>query len=253
MSSFSAEEIVKDYKDGKLTTEQALDKIGTKYNTSLIDIKKEMHDQFEIFQFYRKVPCDVDEYINACDRLENSPSPQERENYETIIQKIINGVKTDCDDVWGQGQDNSSSTAILNVRKEVDKIREFCRQNRETKELYEKYKAKIEAGPDTPEKSQTPSLSLPQEDIIPENVPRILKDLIDAGQLSYKNGKYTPNKSMPDFISWCSENGYIEVGDKKDKYKDDLTPQFVFDNIIHGCTLETINRYFRSTKQTKEK
>ena len=136
-------QVIDDCIAGKTSKEQALIELKKKYDASIIDIEKELQEHFKYFAFHEYIKLDIDEYIKICDKIENSQSAQEREDYEKIIQIIIDRVKADCD-YYGHGQQgNSDITAILNVRNEVDKIRALCRKNRERTELFEKCKAEI--------------------------------------------------------------------------------------------------------------
>ena len=84
----------------------------------------------------------MDGYITVCDKLESSQSEFERNNYETLIQQIINGVKAGCEKHGTKK--GADATAIITVRKEVDKIRAFCRENRKMEAIYEQCKAELE-------------------------------------------------------------------------------------------------------------
>jgi hypothetical protein len=238
--------IVDDYKAGNISKEQGLNEAESKYKSSLIDIKQELHENFEIFCFYRYAPCDIDEYIMACDRSVNSPSSTERDHFAQVIDRIIKGVEADCKDTLEEGE--SFHTALNTVYMEVDKIRDLCRKNREISELYEKYKAEIEGL-----KNETvPSESTPLKTQSASNKKiSILDELVEVGQLYFEEGKYISYKSMPQFIEWCSTNGYIDAGDKKDKYQDILTPNLIYHKIKNNCSLETLKRYFRSIKETR--
>ena len=136
--------IVDDCITGNISKEKALTKLKKKYESTLINIKKELHEHFEIFAFHKYIKCDIDDYIKICDKIENSPSVQEREDYEEIIKVIIDGVKADCDFYGNKQQGDSTITSIRTVRNEVDKIRLLCRKNRERTELFEKHKTGIE-------------------------------------------------------------------------------------------------------------
>ncbi|GHV79460.1 hypothetical protein AGMMS49944_12510 [Spirochaetia bacterium] len=83
--------------------------------------------------------------------------------------------------------------------------------------------------------------------------PEIIRELINAGQIKYENGEYKIIKNMKDFIAWCSENGYIDDGSTKEKYKDILTPEYIFYTFKHNCkSIESIKRYFAGVKTTKK-
>ena len=139
-------DIVANYKVGKYSSqEEALAELKKQHEATLIDIKKELHEHFEYFAFYRYIKCEIDDYIRVCEKIENSPSAQEREDYEKIIRVIIDGVKADCD-YYGKYPDGDSDvTATLTVRNEVDKIRALCRENRKREEIYEQCKAELES------------------------------------------------------------------------------------------------------------
>ena len=237
------QQVVKEVKDKGLSQKEGLKKLKKQYESNLIDIKNELRDHFEIFAFHKYLSLDVDDYITACEKLESSQSELERNNYETLIQQIINGVKADCEKHGTKK--GADATAIITVRKEVDKIRAFCRENRKILDLYEKHRDEIE---NTQEGDESKS---PQGVSVSGGKNALLEELRNAGQLYYEKGKYIPYKSIPGFIQWCSENGYIDDGDKKDKYKDILTPDFIYHRIKNDCDLETINRYFRAVKKTR--
>jgi hypothetical protein len=72
-------------------------------------------------------------------------------------------------------------------------------------------------------------------------VPLILKELIDAGQLRYENGEYKPTGTMPELITWCMQNGF-----------DDIKAGFVHKTIKNVCTLKTIKAYIRDAKEKSQ-
>jgi hypothetical protein len=138
------QQVVKEANDKSLTREGAIQKLKELYESNLIDIKTELKDHFEIFAFHNYLggTKSIEQYIDICNRLENSQSELERNNYETLIQQIINGVAADC---RKYGRDEEADfTAILTVRDEIEKILALCCENRKVKELYEKYKDEIE-------------------------------------------------------------------------------------------------------------
>jgi hypothetical protein len=84
------------------------------------------------------------------------------------------------------------------------------------------------------------SRSFPESDKI-----RLLKELQEAGQLNFVDGKYYINGNIKAFIRWCMNERYIS---EKKGDPDDVTPEFIFHNIEVDCTLETIKKYFREEK-----
>ena len=76
--------------------------------------------------------------------------------------------------------------------------------------------------------------------------PKIIKELIDAGQLEPVpiSGKYKIyQKSMKKFIEWCFENNYGY----------DICTSFVLNNIIYnGDSARTIDKYISDEKKLKK-
>jgi len=74
---------------------------------------------------------------------------------------------------------------------------------------------------------------------------KLIKDLQEAGQLKMDpvDGKYVPYVTMPQFIQWCFDNGY----------KDDLSPDFILDNIYYngngGDKRRSIKEYMGKAKR----
>jgi len=234
-------EIVSDYKAGKyISQENALGILECQYIFSYIEIKEVMSKDFETYPFYLwGTIANIDEYIKVCEKSEISPSSKERDIYVGIIDEIIKRIEKSDEEGDDPEFMRSYNEIAQLVYIQVEKVRNLCRKNRETKELYKKYKAEIENITEIQQQTK-------QDGYL------ILRDLEDEGQLKYENGKYIPYKSIPDFISWCKDNGYIDDGEKKNKYKDDLTPEFFFEKIKHDCTLETIKRYFRDAKMPRK-
>jgi hypothetical protein len=80
--------------------------------------------------------------------------------------------------------------------------------------------------------------------------PDIIKRLIDEGQLKQepdkKTGKYITFKTPPDFFDWCFENGY----------EDKINAAFVAEYIQTNCSIETLKKYERDSRditETKQK
>jgi hypothetical protein len=72
--------------------------------------------------------------------------------------------------------------------------------------------------------------------------PKIIKDLIDAGQLEELpiNRQYKPFKTLRQFIFWCVDNNY----------GDDLCVPFISHYIFHeGVTNRSIDEYIRTAKR----
>jgi len=234
------QKIVKNYKAGKYTSqEEALAILESQYFSSYIEIKEVMSKDFETYPFYRwGMVVDIDEYIKICEKSEVSSSSKERDIFIEVIDGIIKRIqKSDEEGDDPELMRKYDEVAQL-VYMQVEKVRNLCRKNRETKKLYDKYKSEIEN-----------SIEIQQQ--TKQDGYLILRDLVDEGQLKYENGEYIPYKSIPEFISWCKDNNYIDDGEKKNKYKDDLTPEFFFEKIKHDCTLETIKRYFRNAKMPR--
>jgi hypothetical protein len=74
--------------------------------------------------------------------------------------------------------------------------------------------------------------------------PKIIKDLIDAGQLDdtpADDGRYKPLKSMPKFIQWCFDNNY----------GDDISVKFILKYIyFRGNSPRSIQMYINSAIKT---
>jgi len=75
--------------------------------------------------------------------------------------------------------------------------------------------------------------------------PKIIKDLIDAGQLDgipADDGRYKPFMSMPKFIQWCVDNGY----------SNDITVKFILRYIyFRGNSARSISMYISNAIKTQ--
>jgi hypothetical protein len=159
LSEASFNQVLEDYISGKIIKEQALELLESRYKSAYLDIKQEFGKDRQSFCCY--VPCDFEKWIEICDGAErNKPFP-ERKNYEDKIQRVIEKYAAEC----GKN-DLESGDCVAEVYSEVHQIHNWCRENREITELYDKYRAKIEVLPgaiqqqttkqiDTPDKIQT--------------------------------------------------------------------------------------------------
>jgi hypothetical protein len=201
------EQIVKESKDKGLSLDDTLKKLKEQYESNLIDIKTELHDHFEIFAFqtYLSGTDSIDQYIDICNKLENSQSELERNNNETLIQHIINGVKADCENY---GEKEADVMAILTVRNEVDKIRALCRENKKRKDIYEKYKTEIMSIQKTSENPKEPQEILYKE--MPPRIQKMFKDKIITG---YKiNSRWIVNNEkhgIKELMDWAENNNLV--------------------------------------------
>jgi len=239
--------IVADYNAGKCSQEEALEKLEYQYFFSSIEIKEEMAKDFESYPFYFHGGYLLDEYISICEKSERSSSPKERDIFIQMIDGIIKKVQKSYEEGdYPEFMLSYEESAKL-VYRQVEKVRSLCRKNREIKDLYEQYKDEIANIQENHVSKPVQKLSCSVGRI------GILEELKNEGQLYYEKGKYIPYKTMPEFIQWCAENGYIDDGDKKDKFKDVLSPEFIYHKIMNNCNPETIKRYFRAAKKTRTK
>jgi len=140
----SFNQVLEDCISGKLLKEQALELLENKYKSAYVDIKQKFGKDRQSFCCY--VPCDFEEWIKICDGAERSKSFSEKKHNNNKIQKVIDEYTAVC----GKNELESES-CIVGVYKEVYEIQNLCRENQETKELYEKYRAEIEGRQDLKE------------------------------------------------------------------------------------------------------
>lgn len=208
--------IVADYKAGKYSSkEEALSILESQYFFSFIEIKEKIRFEGYSFFLHGKLP-NIDEYIKVCEKSEISPSSIERDANAQRIDEIIKNYQVASEEGGDAELVLSYSEAAAVVYREVDKVREFCRKNRETKELYEKYKAEIETLPDIPIKRKK---CTPEEiiqillDYIPPKIkkgePKTIRDKVFPGG-------YLITTSVPDVRSFLEEkqkSGEIAIDD----------------------------------------
>jgi hypothetical protein len=121
---------------------------------------------------------------------------------------------------------------LLSYIKALEKELKSIKQNIK-EEVREAVKEKMSGG------EIPPALELGTDSI---SSPKIIKDLIDAGQLDKEpqNDRYKPYKSMPQFIQWCFNNGY----------GDDISKQFILKNIHYrGHSERSIGIYLGKAKK----
>jgi len=140
-------EIVADYKAGKHNSqEEALGILESRYLFSFIDIKKELHGEFEVHPYYVYGEMgNLDEYIKICEKSENSPTPTEQDIFIQILNGVIEKVHLYTQKTDELKHIQSYADAAKCVYRQVEKVRKLSRMNRDSKILYEKYKAEIEA------------------------------------------------------------------------------------------------------------
>jgi len=133
----SFNQVLEDCISGKLLKEQALELLESKYKTAYVDIKQKFGKDRQSFCCYTKY--DFEKWIEICDGAErNKPLPERKYN-DDIIQRAIEKYAAEC-----KKGDLESGGCVVEVYNEVHEIQNWCRENAETKELYEKYKAEIE-------------------------------------------------------------------------------------------------------------
>ena len=131
--------IVADYKAEKYSSqEEALSILESQYFFSFIEIKKEMSKDFETYPFYRWLTGEIDEYIRVCEKSETSLSSQ-------MIDAVIKGVQKSDENGDDPEMMRSYDEIAKLVYLQVNKVYDLCCKNRETKKLYVKYRAEIEA------------------------------------------------------------------------------------------------------------
>lgn len=108
----------------------------------------------------------------------------------------------------------------------------FCRAHKEIKKIWS----------DENEHDKKGKANSFLNNVVNIEPPRIIKELIDAGQLEPvpKERKYNPYKSMPQFIQWCFDNGYGT----------DISKHFIWENIYYrGDSLRSIETYINLAKK----
>jgi len=139
-------EIVENYKSGEYRSlDEALSILESQYLFSFIEIKEVMRKDFESYPFYLWGIGGIDEYIRACEKSETSLSSKERDIFVGIIDGIIKGIQKSDEEGDEPELMRSYEEVAQQVYMQVEKIRNICHKNRETKELYEKYKSQIES------------------------------------------------------------------------------------------------------------
>jgi len=164
----SFNQVLEDCITGKLLKEQALELLDNKYKSAYVDIKQKFGKDRQSFCCY--VPCDFEEWIKICDGAERNKSFSEKKHNNNKIQKVIDEYTAVC----GKNE-LESERCIVEVYKEVYEIQNLCRENQETKELYEKYKAEIKKIPDISDKLQV----LETEQVRREDMKFMFQDMYD--------------------------------------------------------------------------
>jgi len=183
-------QVLEDCISGKLLKAQALELLENKYKTAYVDIKQKFGKDRQSFCCYTKY--DFEKWIEICDGAErNKPLPERKYN-DDIIQRVIEKYAADC-----KKNDLESGDCVGEIYNEVHQIQNWCRENQETNELYEKYKVEIEALPEAIHQKATGQLPLTQNKYITE--------MIEEGILS-KDGK-TPIKSLNDVAIFLADKG----------------------------------------------
>jgi len=231
-------EIIADYKAGKHhSQEEALTILESCYIFSFVDIKEELHGEFEVHPYYIYGGMgNLDEYINVCEKSENSPTATEQDIFVQILNGLIKKVH-----VFAQKTDElkhiqSYDDAAKCVYRQVEKVRKLSRRNRESKKLYDKYKSEIESIPEIKKHKK----------INKNNETAFIKLLLDTGQIETEkaeNGKYNLVDSAENFIHWYIYNNYQE----NDNYQ--FLPKYMEKYINHSCTIETLKRYVRKKRK----
>jgi hypothetical protein len=145
---------------GKITKEQAFQRLEIRYQSVYKDIKKELGEDHIGFCFC--VPCDFKKWVNICDGVErNKPHDSKWKNSHKIIQNVIDKVTANYRDILGL--EDWESKADDEVWQEVHQIQNICRENREVKELYKKYEAKIKALPEVIHQQTIEHLDIPEK------------------------------------------------------------------------------------------
>jgi hypothetical protein len=233
------QDIITEYKAGKYSSqEEALTILESRYFFSFIDIKEELHGEFEVHPYYIYGEMgNLDEYIRVCEKSDNSPTSTEQDIFIQILNGLIKKVH-----VFAQKTDElkhikSYEDAAKCVYRQVEKVRKLSRMNRESKELYEKYKSQIESIPETKKHKKV----ITKDDEI-----AFIKLLLDAVQIETEraeNGKYNLVDSAENFIHWYIYNNYQE----NEKYQ--FLPKYMEKYINHHCTIETLKRYVRDKRK----
>ena len=138
-------QVVDDYIAGKMTKEQTLELLKSRYEAVHKDIRKELGEDHISFCCY--VPCEFEEWIEICDGAERNKPLPDRLNNGKIIQNVIDKVTANYRDVLKL--ENWESKADCEIWQEVHHIQSLCRENREITEYYEKYVLEIKSIFDT--------------------------------------------------------------------------------------------------------
>jgi hypothetical protein len=138
--------IVADYKVGKYSSqEEALSILESQYFFSFIEIKDELHGEFEAHPYYIYGEMgSLDEYIKVCEKSENSPTPTEQEIYIKMLDGLIRKVQTVAITTDNLKYIKSYDDAAKFVYRQVERVRKLCRKNRENEELYQRFKTEME-------------------------------------------------------------------------------------------------------------
>jgi hypothetical protein len=244
----SFNQVLEDYISGKLLKEQALELLENKYKTAYVDIKQKFGKDRQSFCCYIKY--DFEKWIEICDGAERNKPFLERKYNDDKIQRVIENYVAECNK-----NDLESGDCIGEVYSEVHQIQNWCRENQETKKLYEKYKAEIEALPETIYQKTTEYLDTPEK--IQTEIGKTIAILLKKNYIKKVNTKtnnieYRITDKVPkliEFLKIKKNNGEIKLPEIKDI--DDFLIKHVRNK--KGDTLSDAIRVNKWRKEKKNK
>jgi hypothetical protein len=208
LSEASFYQTLEDCISGKILKEQALELLKSKHKSALIDIKQKFGKDRQSLCCY--VPCDFDEWIKICDGSERSKPFPERKYKDDLIQRVIDKYAAEC-----RKNDLESGDCVSEVYSEVNQIQNWCRENREITELYEKYKAEIQVLPETNHQQTGKQLDTPEkiQIEIDRTISILLKDnkikgaKTKKGNIEYRISTLVPQ--LQTYLKMKKKNGII--------------------------------------------
>ena len=232
-------DIVTEYKAGNYNSlEEALTILESRYLFSFIDIKEELHGEFEVHPYYVYGEMgNLDEYIKVCEKSESSPTSTEQEIFIQILNGLIKKVHLFAQKTDKLKNIQNYEDAAKCIYRQVERVRKLSRMNSESKKLYEKYKSEIES---IPERKKHKKIITKNDEV------GFIKLLLDAVQIETEraeNEKYNLVDSAENFIHWYIYNNYQE----NEKYK--FLPEYMEKYMNHNCTLESLKRYVRDKRK----
>jgi hypothetical protein len=219
MSAFSVEQflpIVNEYKNGKLSQSEALNKLEKEYGSAISEYKKKMTNILKKNRFYQYVPCSADELISAYDKVHTTIIEDILENYLSELESkahaernkfILSGqpLPEEYRYKWEVFTDTDRNLARITIYDEQKKIAELSQEKRKITEYYEKSMTEIMSIEKTSANIQTSEI-IPKEKMLPR-FQKMFADKIITGEKI--NGRWVVNNEkhgIKELMEWAEKN-----------------------------------------------